>query len=70
MAKLRDELKELRSMSEVNLTSRLKELHEKMRDFSFRTQAEEVKDMHQYQKTRRHIARVLTILNEKRSIKR
>ena len=70
MAKERDELKGLKGLSEAGLQARLNELRDKIRDLSFRTHADEIRDIHQLRKSRRQVARILTLLREKTTISR
>ena len=62
MAKVKDELKELKRLDEKGLQNRLNETREKLRDLSFKTRAEEIRDNNEAGKTRRTIARILTLL--------
>ncbi len=68
MAKALDELKELQNLNGAQLQAKLRELREKLRDLSFRTRADEIRDMHEFGNTRKSIARVLTMLNKKSKI--
>jgi len=66
MAKVKDELKELKRLDEKGLQNRLNETREKLRDLSFKTRADEIRDNNEAGKTRRTIARILTILRQRR----
>ncbi|OGE85107.1 MAG: 50S ribosomal protein L29 [Candidatus Doudnabacteria bacterium RIFCSPHIGHO2_02_FULL_46_11] len=58
-------LKELRAMDEKGLRARLQELNEKLRDLSFKTRGDEIRDMHEFRKMRKAIARVQTFIRQK-----
>ena len=68
MAKRIDNIKELRNLNEADLGRRLMELREKERKLSFRTRSDEIRDVHEFRKTKREIARILTIIAEKSNI--
>ena len=68
MAKRTDNVKELRNLNEADLGRRLTELREKERKLSFRTRSDEIRDVHEFRKTKREIARILTIITEKSNI--
>lgn len=64
MAKLRDEIKELRGMKTEALQKRLKDLREELTTLNFQTKADEVKNVHQMHQLKKQIARTLTVLAE------
>ena len=58
-------MKELRSKSPEELEKTLLELKEKLRGLRFELSASQIEDIREVRKTKRDIARVLTILNNK-----
>jgi large subunit ribosomal protein L29 len=59
-------IKELREKSKQELEDALKEFGRKLHDLRFQLKSGKVKNPHTYESTRRDIARVKTLLNEKR----
>jgi large subunit ribosomal protein L29 len=57
---------ELRSKSEPELERLLLEFREKLRDLRFRVARRELKNVREVRKTRKMIAKILTILKEKK----
>ena len=60
------EMKELRAQNENALIKQLANLREQVRDMRFKVHSKEVKNSHEMGEIKREIARILTILNEKK----
>ncbi len=60
---------EVRKKSESELQKILQESREKLRDLRFRVNANKLKNVQQIKRTKKEIARILTILNQKRNKK-
>ncbi len=58
--------KELRDMTTNHLHDHLKEMRDKLLKLRFGVTNRQVKNMHELKTTQKEIARILTILNEKR----
>lgn len=58
--------KELREKNTKELEDILKELGKKLHDFRFQMKAGKVKNPHTHSETKRDIARIKTVLNEKK----
>ncbi len=59
-------IKELRSMNEAQLVKELASLREQVRDLTFKIHSKEVKNSHILKIARADIARILTLINEKK----
>jgi large subunit ribosomal protein L29 len=59
-------MKELRNMSEGELVKQLATLREQVRDLSFKVHSREVKNSHTLKVIKKDIARMLTLINEKK----
>ena len=68
MSKQAETLQELRSKSDTDLQKQLGELREQLRVLTFKVHGSEVKNVHEALKIRRQIARLLTVMSEKRII--
>ena len=60
------EIKELRQLSSADLNKKLAELRGKTREFRFSIANNKLGQIRDLRKTKQDIARILTILNEKR----
>ncbi|HDM31966.1 50S ribosomal protein L29 [bacterium] len=58
--------KELRQLSDKELHQKLVELRKKLAELRFHLSAGRLKNPHQIKETKKDIARILTILNERR----
>jgi len=58
--------KELRQLSDKELHQKLVELRKKLAELRFNLSAGRLKNPHQIKETKKDIARILTILNERR----
>ena len=63
--KTKEELKELRAMDVKNLTAILKKEYDNLRKLKSELKMRELKDINKVKKTKKKIARILTILREK-----
>jgi len=63
--KSKEELKELRGKSSKELLQVLKNNYEEMRKLRFQAKLGELKDINKIKKTKKKIARLLTVLREK-----
>ncbi len=59
-------MKELRNMNEAELMRQLASLREQVRDLSFKIHSREVKNNHTMNVIKKDIARMLTLINEKK----
>ncbi|MBX4191313.1 MAG: 50S ribosomal protein L29 [Candidatus Doudnabacteria bacterium] len=59
-------MKELRNMSEGELVKQLATMREQIRDLSFKVHSREVKNSHTLKSIKKDIARMLTLINEKK----
>ena len=59
-------IKELKNLNKNELAQRLTALREQVRDLRFKIHSKEVKNNHKLGVVRKDIARILTILNEKK----
>lgn len=59
-------IKELRNLNKNELNRQLTALQEQVRDLRFKIHSKEVKNNHTIKVVRKDIARILTILNEKK----
>lgn len=64
MAKLREELKELRGLKPEFLQKRLKDLREELTTLTFATKGDEIKNVHKMHFLKKQIARILTVISE------
>ena len=69
MAKIRDKIISFRKATEDELNRILDEKREKLRVLKFELAAGKIKDIREARETRRDIARILTILKEKKANK-
>lgn len=58
-------IKEFREKNKQELEDTLKEFGQKLHDFRFQLKSGKVKNPHIYEETRRDIARIKTLLNQK-----
>jgi large subunit ribosomal protein L29 len=58
-------MKELRNLSQQELTHQLAQLREQVRDLTFKIHSKEVKNSHTLAAIKKDIARMLTLINEK-----
>ncbi len=63
------EYKELKKESESSLTKKLAAERDKLRDLRFKDANKQLKDVRLIRKTRVNIARIITLLNQKRKDK-
>ncbi len=59
------ELSEIRKKSVSQLQKSLQDLREKLRDIRFRVTSNKLKNVGEVKETKKEIARILTVLNEK-----
>ena len=62
-----EELKELKKKGEPELQKLLQESRESLRDMRFKVSQRQLKKVRDVRKMKRYIARILTILNEKKN---
>lgn len=55
---------ELNNLGRADLLKQLAALREQVRDLRFKIHSKEIKDQHQLTKTRKDVARILTLLNQ------
>jgi len=60
-------IKELRQKSDVELKRMLPELREKLRDMRFKAAQRQLKKVREIRQTKRMIARILTLLHERKN---
>lgn len=63
----KSELKELRAREEKDLQKLLQESREKLRELRFNVNANQLKDVKSLNKIKKQIAKILTVLKEKKS---
>ncbi len=59
-------VKDLRDKSEKELSKLLNELKDKLRELRFQLSVGQLKKIHEVSKVRKDIARILTVLNERK----
>lgn len=62
------EFKELKNKKESELHNLLAETREKLRDLRFRDANKQLKTVDEVNKTKKMVAKILTILNEKKAV--
>lgn len=63
------EIKEFRKKSDKELTKLLAEQREKLRDLRFKIESKQYKNYKEMGKLKKDIAKVITVMNEKRHLK-